>query len=130
MESLEEKIVFELKNFNFKRNSLSYEYLIEAIKLVTENIIVIRDFQQYVYSPVARKYFTKPQNVLWSINKLITLMYFNTDEDIIETYFNTYMSNKPTTKAFVIGVARKVTFKMNAEKTSMKKYMKPEIAYK
>lgn len=112
MESLEESIAFELKNFNFKRNSLAYEYLVEAIKLVAENIMVIRDFQRYVYGPVARKFFTSPEKVLWCINKLITLMYFNTDEDVIEAYFNTYMSNKPTAKAFIIGIAKKITFKV------------------
>ncbi len=116
MESLEEEIIFELKNFNFKRNSLAYEYLIEAIKLVVENTMVIRDFKKYVYSPVARKYFTRPKNVCWCINKLITLMYFNTDTTIVETYFNTYKDNKPSSKAFIIGVARKIELKMRQTK--------------
>ena len=116
MESLEELIIIELKNFNFKRNSLAYEYLIEAIKLVVENNMVIRDFQKYVYAPVGRKYFTKPENVLWCINKLITLMYFNTNTGVIETYFNTYMDNRPSAKAFIIGVARKVELQYEKSK--------------
>ena len=120
MESLEELIIIELKNFNFKRNSLAYEYLIEAIKLVVENTMVIRDFKKYVYTPVGRKYFTRPENVLWCINKLITLMYFNTDTNVIESYFNTYLNNRPSTKAFIIGVARKIELQCEKEKNLLK----------
>ena len=107
-ESIEEMIMFELKNFNFKRNSLGYEYLIDAIKMVVKNKGVIRDFTEYVYKPVAEKYDTGAKNVLWCICKLLNLMYFNTEEKIIDEYFNTYMHDKPTAKAFIIGVERKV----------------------
>ena len=107
-ESIEEMIMFELKNFNFKRNSLGYEYLIEAIKIVITDKCVIKDFLEYVYKPIAEKYGTKPKNVLWCICKLLNLMYFNTEEKVIERYFNTYKNNKPTSKAFIIGVARKI----------------------
>ncbi len=113
VESIYEKILFELKNFNFKRNSLSYEYLIEAIRLVIENRYVIKDFNNYVYKPIGEKFNVNQKNVLWCLNKLITLMYFNTDENIINLYFNTYKSVKPTTKAFIIGVARNIIIKNN-----------------
>ena len=100
--------MIELKNFNFKRNSLAYEYLIDTIKIVATDRIVIKDFLKYVYGPVANKYNTRPQNVLWCINKLISLMYFNTDEEIIEKYFKVNKKDKPSTKAFIIGVARNI----------------------
>ncbi len=98
--------MIELKNFNFRRNSLGYEYLIDCIAIVTNNRRAIKDFSKYVYVPVAEKYGTRPQNVLWCITKLLNLMYFNTEGAIIEKYFNTY--NKPSTKAFIIGIARKI----------------------
>ena len=104
----EEKIMIELKNFNFKRNSLSYEYLIDTIKIVANDRMVMRDFLKYVYRPVADRYKTSPKNVLWCISKLINLMYFNTNEEIIEDYFKVSKNNKPSTKAFIIGVARKI----------------------
>ncbi len=113
VDSIYEKILFELRNFNFKRNSLAYEYLIDSIKIVIENRYVIKDFNNYVYKPIGKKFHTNSNNVLWCLNKLITLMYFNTDEEIINTYFNTYKSVKPTTKAFIIGVAREVIIKNN-----------------
>ena len=100
--------MIELKNFNFKRNSLAYEYLIDTIKIVAKDKLVIKDFLNYVYKPVAERYKTKPQNVLWCINKLITLMYFNTNEEIIEKYFKVNINNKPSTKAFIIGIAKRI----------------------
>ena len=78
-------------------------------KIAANDKGVIRDFSKYVYTPVAEKYSTKPQNVLWCITKIINLMYFNTNDKIIERYFNANISyNKPTTKAFIVGVARKL----------------------
>ena len=104
----DEKILIELKNFNFKRNSLSFEYLIETIKIVANDRLVMRDFLNYVYKPVAERYKTSPEKVLWCVNKLISLMYFNTNEEIIEEYFKVNINNKPSTKAFIIGVAKKI----------------------
>lgn len=108
---VEEKIILELNKFKFKRNSIAYEYLIDAIKLVVENKYVIKNFNDYVYTAIAKKYNTQPQNVLWCLNKLINLMYFNTDENIITNYFNIYKQDKLTTKAFIIEVARKINLK-------------------
>ena len=113
---VEENILNELSYFRFKRNSIAYEYLIDAIKLVVENRYVIKNFNDYVYSPIAEKYNTQPKNVLWCLNKLISLMYFNTDENIIKEYF---FMDKPTTKAFIIEIARKVNLKNN-KKTELK----------
>ena len=110
---VEERIISELSYFKFKRNSIAFEYLIDAIKLVVENRFVIKNFNDYVYTPIAEKYNTQPQNVLWCLNKLVNLMYFNTDENIIREYF---MMDKPTTKAFIIEIARKVSLKINNKK--------------
>ncbi len=108
IESIDEKILIELKNFNFKRNSLAYEYLIDAIKIIVNDRRTIKDFSKYVYGQIAEKYDTRPQNVLWCINKLINLMYFNTDSKVIGKYFNINKNDKLSTKAFIIGIARKI----------------------
>ncbi len=114
---VEENILNELSYFKFKRNSIAFEYLIDAIKLVVENRYVIKNFNDYVYAPIAEKYNTQPQNVLWCLNKLISLMYFNTDENVTKEYF---FMDKPTTKAFIIEIARKVSLKNNNKKTELK----------
>lgn len=105
---IEDEIIYELSNFAFKRNSLGYEYLLEAINIVFENMMSIRDFKRYVYVPIAEKYNTEPQNVQWCIEKLISLMYLNTQSKIIEEYFNIKYYEKLSTKAFIIAVVRKI----------------------
>ena len=109
MDALEEKIIEELKIFKFKRNSLSYEYLIDAIRTASQQKMVIKDFLHYVYKPIAEKYNTRPDNVQWCLNKLIDLMYFNTDQKIIDDYFNINSEEKISTKEFIIGIARKIS---------------------
>ncbi len=105
---IEEKIITELKKFSLKRNSIGYEYLIEAIKIVSVNKLAIKDFKKYVYLPIAKEYETKADNVFWCIDKLINLMCLNTNEDIIEDYFLTSENEKITTKMFIIGVAKQI----------------------
>ncbi len=101
-------IIVELNHFRFNRSSVSYQYLIEAIYLVVKSPTSIKNFNRNVYEPIARKFDTKPENVLWSLNKLIDLMYSNTPSDIIYEYFKFFEDEKPTLKFFIISVARRV----------------------
>ena len=98
VDSLEDIIIMELKNFNFKRNSLGYEYLIDAIKIVIEDSKSANNFHDSIYVPIGEKYGIKPENVLWCINKIIMLMYFNTNDEIITNYFEVESNEKITTK--------------------------------
>lgn len=106
--NLYENIITELNSFNFKKNSLSYQYLIEAIYIVLDNNLIIKDFKNYVYPEIAKKYNTKPENVLWCMSKLIRLMYLNTDEKIIKNYFKIEYGENPSTKAFVLFISYKI----------------------
>lgn len=103
-----DQIIIELSNFKFNRNSIAYEYLIDAIFIVTKNRIAIKDFNYYVYSKIGQRYRTKPQNVLWCISKLINLMYINTDENIISDYFKINVEERLSTKAFINGISRNI----------------------
>lgn len=107
-----ENIMYELGKFNFKRNSISYQYLIDAIYLVTKNKNSIKDFKSNIYPIIAEKYNTKPENVLWCITKLLKVMYLNTDTRIIREYFCIQSDENPTTKAFIIHVSYKISKKM------------------
>lgn len=102
-----EKIISELNNFNFTRRSLSYQYLIEAIYIVATDQKKIRDFKRFVYSDIAKKYDTGIQNVQWCIEKLLKLMYLNTDEKIIREYFEVGENERLSAKAFIIFIAQK-----------------------
>lgn len=103
-----DKIIIELNNFRFKRNSISYQYLIDVIYIVVDNNLIVRDFKHNVYPLVARKYQTKSENVLWCISKLIRLMYLNTEEEIIRKYFRTEYDETPSTKAFVLYISYRI----------------------
>ena len=108
-----EYIMIELGNFNFKRNSMSFQYLIEAIYIVIKNKNVIKDFNHYVYPTIAEKYETKSENVLWNISKLIKMMYLNTDSNTIKEYFKIQYDENPSAKAFIIFVSYNVVKKIS-----------------
>lgn len=101
-------IIVELNHFKFTRSSISYQYLIDAIYLVVKDPKNIKNFNKSIYGKIAKKYETRPENVRWSLNKLIDLMYSNTPLDIIYDYFKFFMDEKPTLKFFIITVARNV----------------------
>lgn len=107
--TLQDKIYNELSNFNFSRNSVAFQYLIFAIYLVSKDKRNIRNFRNGVYTQIAKIYNTKPENVMWGITKTIKMMYLNTDEKIIENYFNLYDDTKPSAKEFIIYIAYRVT---------------------
>lgn len=101
-------IAVELNHFRFRRSSISYQYLIDAIHLVVKSPTAIKNFNKNIYEPIASKYATKPENVQWSLSKLIDLMYSNTPSDVIYDYFRFFMDEKPTLKFFIVTVARNV----------------------
>lgn len=106
---LQDKIYKELSNFNFSRNSISFQYLILAIYLVSKDKNQIKNFRNGIYKKIAETYNTKPENVMWGINKIIKMMYLNTNEKIIKDYFELYETREPSTKEFIIFISYKVT---------------------
>ena len=107
------EIVVELNHFKFRRSSISYQYLIDAIYLVVKDRNTKQDLKKYVYLPISKKYKTKPENVQWSLSKLVDLMYMNTPSKIIYDYFKYFMDEKPTLKFFIVSIARNVYEKLN-----------------
>ncbi len=103
----------ELGYFKLNRNSMGYEYLIEAICIVTENQLAIKDFNNNVYFKIAKKYSTDPKKVNWCLSKLVDLMYLNTDNEIIKEYFRLKYYEKPSAKAFIIRVAKNAKRKVH-----------------
>lgn len=109
------EIIAQLNYFKFGRGSISYQYLIDAIYIVVKDRNNMRDLKRYVYFPISQKYNTRPENVQWTLNKLIDLMYANTPSETIYDYFSFYMDEKPTVKFFIITVARNVYEKIHDE---------------
>ena len=107
------EIVIQLNHFKFRRSSISYQYLIDAIYLVVKDRNVMRDLKKMVYLPIAKKYNTKPENVQWNLSKLIDLMYVNTASEIIFDYFKFFIDEKPTVKFFIVTIATNVYEEIN-----------------
>ena len=101
-------IIIQLNHFKFRRSSISYQYLIDAIYLVVKDRNVVRDFKKNVYLPISIKYNTKPENVQWTLSKLVELMYANTSAEVIYNYFKFFIDEKPTLKYFIVAIARNV----------------------
>lgn len=101
-------IINELRYFNFSIDSIAFEYLVDAIYLVTKDRKRIKNFNQYVYPKIAKKYKTRSENVLWCISKLINIMYENTNQEVINKYFNTYYRRKLSPKLFIIIISNNI----------------------
>lgn len=107
------EIIVQLNHFKFRRSSISYQYLIDAIYIVVKDRNAMKDLKRDVYLPISKKYNAKPENIQWSLNKLIDLMYANTPLEVIYNYFKLYMDEKPTLKFFIVSVARIVYEEIN-----------------
>lgn len=103
---IQKNINQELSNFAFNGNSISYEYLVEAIYIVIKNGLNAKNLKYNVYEPIAMKHHTEIDNVQWCLNKLISLMCINTSQIIIRSYFKSFTYKNISTKTFIMQVAR------------------------
>lgn len=93
---------------------MAYEYLISAIEMVNRNSYYIRNFNM-LYKDIAWKFETDTVNVRWSLSKLLSIMYLNTEDEIIQTYFSLKHYEKPSVKAFIMYVAKKIDYEDSLE---------------
>lgn len=113
---IHDSIKDELKIFKFARNSLSYQYLIDAIYIVSMNPLAIKDFKNTVYNEIAKKYNTESKNIQWCLTKIVFTMLLNTNKNVIYDYFRICEEDKITTKEFIIFIGEKVKNKMCVNK--------------
>ena len=116
------RIVKELRYFNFSMNSIAFKYLIDAIYLITKDKRRIKNFKLYIYPEIAKEYGPRSENVLWCISKLINIMYENTNEEVINKYFDTYCRGKLSPKLFIIIISNNIqeNYKMGYKHTCKK----------
>lgn len=105
---IHDSIKDELKIFKFTRNSLSYQYLIDAISIVSMNPLAIKDFKNTVYNQIAKKYNTRSENIQWCLSKIVFTMLLNTDKNVIYNYFRICEEDKITPKEFIIFIGENV----------------------
>lgn len=109
------RILKELRYFNFSINSIAFEYLVDAIYMVTKDKRKIKNFNKYIYPEIAKKYGTRSENVLWCISKIINIMYENTNIEVIDKYFNTYYKRRLSPKLFIVIISNNVQERVGRE---------------
>ena len=111
----------ELSNFNFIKNSLSYQILVESIYLLIGNKDLC--FMPYIdglYQELASKYNKTPKQVELSLSKLVERTLYNTDSKTIQSYFHIYQSDSVSLKAFISGITGNVRFKLKKSQNDKK----------
>ncbi len=105
---LEELVKNEISHFCFNRGSKGYRYLVESILKSMENPNVIKNMEKELFPYLSEKIKQDtPQNVKWSLQKLMVSMIRYTDTEIILDYFP--YTKHPTLKAFLSTINEKIS---------------------
>ncbi len=94
----------EIRNFLFSLNFNLYadgtRYLIDAIKLGSENIRLVRNIKT-LYDEVAELHSTSSNTIKWGIRNAIETMNHNTTKHVINKIFHINYDKKMTPKYFI-----------------------------
>lgn len=100
--SIEKYVIGELEKFNFNRKSIGYKYLITTIITVIKREKIRFNLEHDIYEKVAKIYSVSRKNTIkWTIDKLIKQMCYNTDAELISSYFHSNAYKKVTAKLLV-----------------------------
>ena len=103
----------QLSNFNFNKNSISYEILKAVIySLLVNKELYLMPFRTGVYTEIAKEYDTTSSRIESSLSKLIDRTILNTDSKTIYAYFLLYPDKKITLKAFILKVTEETKFEI------------------
>lgn len=100
-ENIIKNIKNELSNFEFNKNSIGYQYLVECLLNAYKNPESLNNIEKNLFPLVAKKFrVDKIQNVKWCIQKSMKSMIRYTDRKKIIKYFPS--REIPTIKLFII----------------------------
>lgn len=95
-------IVKELSNFEFRKYTKGFKYLVEIIYIAIIDENALDNLSKNIFVMVAKKYSEKSfLNVKWCVDKVIETMYNNTNIDILCDYFDINYNIKPSLKFIV-----------------------------
>ena len=88
-------IDLELSNFNFLKNSLSYQMLVESIYSLSVNKdLCSMPYRDGLYKEISNKYDKTPKQIECSLSKLVERTLYNTDSNFTQSYFHIYQNQK------------------------------------
>ena len=94
-----------------------YQYIREAIMMVTNNIDVINQITKQLYPEIARKYETTPSRVERAIRHAIEVAWGRGQADTVESIFGYTVSaskGKPTNSEFIAMIADKLRLELKS----------------
>ena len=104
----EEIIKKEMSQFCFNRGSKGYRYMVESIKKIGENPNTLQNMEKELFPYLSEKMkLDTPENVKWSMQKLMVSMIRYTDTEKILEYFP--YTKHPTLKAFLTTINEKIS---------------------
>ena len=113
METLEEKVKKLLLSLKFDFKYVGTTYLLESILLCLDNsdLYLCENLTKNVFSVLAKKYHSTPNNIKWSISRTITHLYDAaniTDKQKLSKFFKLEPTQKPTTKLIICTILNKI----------------------
>lgn len=112
LEALVTNIIHEL---GVPAHIKGYQYLREAIIMVTNNIDVINQITKQLYPEIARKFKTTPSRVERAIRHAIEVAWARGQQDAVESIFGYTISaakGKPTNSEFIAMIADKLRLEL------------------
>lgn len=101
----------ELEYLHYNLSHIGSIYLRECIYLIYIHNDYISNLSKKVYPIIAKKFSVSPNNVKCNIFQATNISYFESDEEILNKYFNRYLISKPKTKDVICEILYHLTQK-------------------
>jgi response regulator RpfG family c-di-GMP phosphodiesterase len=107
--SINEQIKVELENLNFDFSYIGTRYLYDCICEChnKENIYDI-NLKKDIYPIISKKHHKNINSIKASISQATSIMYYETDENILSNYFGYSIISKPKPKDIIITILQKI----------------------
>lgn len=91
---------------------LGYNYLIYAISMCLEDMILLKSITTCIYPQIAKEFSTTSQGVERCIRTVIANIWDNGNKELLLEWFGNNKSNRPTNAHFLAVVTSKISFEL------------------
>lgn len=103
------KIKLELEKLNFNFSYIGTKYLFEAIYILyTLKLYYNFKLEKDIYPIIATKYSTSSHNIKNNIINATDKMYYDCEEEILESYIDEYIFSKPGPKNIIRAILKRI----------------------
>lgn len=120
-EYYEQLVKEELKKFEVNTTTIGYKYIVDAIVLSLQNMILLKDMKNGLYQSVSLKNNNvRISNIKWTIEKCIKSIMRYTSFSRIKDYFHIETEEKITPKFFITTITENLRQKRELPSVSKK----------